>query len=926
MWGRIRRPPRRILSVVSDGSVTSDDSKTLLVTGSAKDEPPPLGATVSRYVVLEEVGRGGMGRVLRAYDPKLQREVAIKQLRLGTGDAEATTRMVAEARAMARLSHPNVVSVYDVEELDEAQVVIAMEFVAGMTLKAWLREDAQPWETIVSRFIHAGRGLAAAHEAELLHRDFKPANVLVTEGAVKVTDFGIAKALGAGPDSISLDTDAPSLDDLTSTGTVVGTPRYMAPEQHASEPLDAAADQYAFCVALWEALCGAPPFAGKTLVKDKLAGPPPWPNKTTPASIAQAIIRGLSPQPERRWPSMQALLSELQLDPSGKRNRWLIATAAIGVSSLAAASYLASRDEAQQPCTGAEQQLAGIWDTDRAEAVERAFADVGRSYVEGAWSRTKATLDAYARAWVAAHTEACEASTVRREQSPQMMDLRMACLHRAVVEMRATVDVLADADSDVVQNADTLTDGLRPLSRCGDIEALTADVEPPSDAEAEAVEAARAALAKSKSLRQAGRYDASKKAVEAARSVLADATYGPVLAELSLADGDILDELGRYAEAETALEEAVRVGTRWKQQDTVRRAAVRLMGLLAEHQKRPAEALRYAPLADGLSQGDPLARAGYRNNMAGILVIQADYAAAEAEHRAVLALRQETLGPEHPDVAASRHNVANALYNQGRYEEAEAEHRAALALRESILGSDHPRLATSRSNLAGVLFAQGKVAEAEQECRKALDVRVNALGPEHPNVAGLHNNLAMILATQGKHEEAAAQHRSALALKAASLGPDHPSNAISHNNLATVLFALKEFDEAETEHRAALALWEKSLGPEHPRVAVSRSNLAAVLMELHRPDEALPLLESSWKVFEADPARPPDERAALLFTLAQALWQAEEPARDQSRARGLALQARDLYAEAGESTGDAEDVDAWLDARRENTPIKSGVR
>ena len=307
-----------------------------------------MGATVSRYVVLEEVGRGGMGRVLRAYDPKLQREVALKEVRGDALDETATERLVAEARAMAKLAHPHVVSVFDVEELLTGEVVLVMEYVAGRTLKAWLREqEDRPWREVVDRFMAAGRGLVAAHEAGLLHRDFKPANVLVaTDGTVKVTDFGLAKPGGLAPRGELSSLDGASVDDLlvegspneslTRDGLVLGTRRYMAPEQQRGEALTPAVDQYAFCVALWEALCGAPPFSG---AKDKLAGPPRWPGTSTPRPIALAITRGLSPRAQDRWPSMAALLEALVWDPAGRRRRWLLALGGAGVLGLAGVSW-----------------------------------------------------------------------------------------------------------------------------------------------------------------------------------------------------------------------------------------------------------------------------------------------------------------------------------------------------------------------------------------------------------------------------------------------------------------------------------------------------------------------------------------------------------------------------------------------------------
>jgi len=225
---------------------------------------------------------------------------------------------------MAQLSHPNVVAVYDAEETPTG-VVLFMEYVAGQTLRPWVQASRRPWAEVVACFVAAGRGLAAAHAKGLLHRDFKPDNVLVAaSGEVKVADFGLAKLTaelkhgGPAGSLVPIPTE-PSGDPLTRTDAVMGTPRYMAPEQHRDEVLGPAVDQYAFCVALWEVLTGKPPFAGPSvhaLLAHKQCGPPPWPDNTAvPRPIVNALLRGLAAEPSQRWPNLDALLNALAYDP-----------------------------------------------------------------------------------------------------------------------------------------------------------------------------------------------------------------------------------------------------------------------------------------------------------------------------------------------------------------------------------------------------------------------------------------------------------------------------------------------------------------------------------------------------------------------------------------------------------------------------------
>jgi len=297
----------------------------------------PLGPLPDRYMLLETIGRGGMGRVLRAYDARLERHVAIKQVRTDLLGTKNQSGLLYEARAMARLSHPNVVGVYDVED-SRSGVMLVMELVCGQTLREWVRRERR-WAAIVPRFVEAGQGLAAAHAGGLLHRDFKPSNVLIPDqGMAKVTDFGLATFVCTNGSSDGSEPRSRKPVRPANNPPVIGTPRYMAPEQHLAEPLGPATDQYAFCVALWESLTGRAPFEGEwaELAAKKLAGPPAWPTDVpTPRFIVNAIIRGLAPEPSERWPSMDTLLDALTRRPSRRLHVWAVAAGLLGVFALA---------------------------------------------------------------------------------------------------------------------------------------------------------------------------------------------------------------------------------------------------------------------------------------------------------------------------------------------------------------------------------------------------------------------------------------------------------------------------------------------------------------------------------------------------------------------------------------------------------------
>ena len=326
----------------AEGAPSGDDADVL-----------ERGATVGRYLVLERLGAGAMGVVYAAYDPELDRRVALKFLRAqrGAGDpAHQQARLVREAKAMAKLSHPNVGAIFDVG-VHEGRVFLAMEYLPGGTLTQWLSAEKRPWRQVIQMFNEVGHGLAAAHAEGLIHRDFKPDNVLLDKaGKPKVVDFGLVRLTGSpeapigGPidetDLAVAETAIPEASPahavaLTRTGALAGTPAYMASEQFLGKPVDARTDQFAFCVGLYEALYGERPFAGDSVIAladavtegrvreaPKAARVPAW--------LLTALLPGLSPEASRRYHDIAALLRALQRDPGVRRRRWLFATGGLG--------------------------------------------------------------------------------------------------------------------------------------------------------------------------------------------------------------------------------------------------------------------------------------------------------------------------------------------------------------------------------------------------------------------------------------------------------------------------------------------------------------------------------------------------------------------------------------------------------------------
>jgi WD40 repeat protein/predicted Ser/Thr protein kinase len=344
-------PESRGLAAELESALADDSERGLetrrqkaLIAAALFDEPvTPI--KIGRFTIVRELGAGGMGVVYVAYDEQLDRRVAVKLLRGASPSSDASLRLGREAQAMARLQHPHVVTVHEVGTF-EGQVFVAMEFVDGQDLRGWLRSESRTWREIIDVFRQAGEGLAAAHDGGIVHRDFKPDNVLVgKDGRVRVADFGLAHAFDA-PMEATRDPELTSSQSgrrlhvsLTRTGAIMGTPAYMPPEQFAGQRTDARSDQFSFCVALWEGLYGRRPFAGQNLAALSLAISegridPPRADSDVPTWITAILTRGLSPKPDDRWPSMRELLDAIGRDPSARRRR-LVLGFGLGGSALA---------------------------------------------------------------------------------------------------------------------------------------------------------------------------------------------------------------------------------------------------------------------------------------------------------------------------------------------------------------------------------------------------------------------------------------------------------------------------------------------------------------------------------------------------------------------------------------------------------------
>jgi eukaryotic-like serine/threonine-protein kinase len=525
------------------------DARTLRAKGPT-EEPRPydVGGRLGRYVVTGVLGMGGMGAVYSAHDPELDRDVAIKLLLPGDTTLELQERLRREAQAMAQLAHPNVVTVHDVGVVGD-RIFVAMELVDGTTLATWL-DQPRTVDQIIEAFLAAGRGLAAAHAAGLAHRDFKPENVFVGgDGRVRVGDFGLARDLTTASGAARTPN---TRIDLTVTGTVMGTPLYMAPEQHRGDPADARSDQFSFCVALYAALNHRHPYEAKTYealmvaVETGAVVPP----RVGSRRVRAAIMRGLSTEPEARWPTLDALLAELA--PRPRRWPWIAAIG--GIAIITAITVFA--------LTRPAHQRRGVEGCDF-DAIGNGWTPYREALTTNAGSVAVAAGDAYVASWYAIHRSACRVrygiaaldGFVGPLAAPGYAvndyPLVLACLNLRKTELFELRDQLRHLAPPDPRRALAGVAALRSVDDCRDVTALRRVVRAVHPS-AQATVTLRA-LAGVRALRAIGDLDAAAKAFDQiAITNLDDATRAEVLDVGGLvaeSRGELALAMTRFAEA-----------------------------------------------------------------------------------------------------------------------------------------------------------------------------------------------------------------------------------------------------------------------------------------------------------------------------------------------------------------------------------------
>jgi predicted Ser/Thr protein kinase len=913
------------------------------------------GDRVDRYVIEEWLGSGGMGEVYAALDPQLGRQVAVKLPRGGAHAADRA-RLLHEAQAMARLTHPNVVSVFDAGVTEE-RAYIVMELVRGRSLAEWARAE-RSWREILARYRDAGRGLAAAHRAGLLHRDFKPTNALVDgDGRVLVTDFGLA--IGEGIEAADGEQRALTPDDpiVTATGAVVGTPAYMAPEQHRGAAASARSDQFSFCVALYEALYGCRPFAGRApaeIAEAIEAGAPAPPPHRAPAALFRVLGRGLDADPSRRWRTMDELLGALE--GAGRRPRRIAAAAAIAVAAVAglAGFWSLSDDPAAEAeaaaarCVDDETAIEGAWSPARKAEIAAAFAAIDRPHATENWRRIAATLDGYVARYRDGREQACRATHLERTQSPELLRERLACLADRLSSLEALAGNLPDAAAETLDLYAGLAHRLPLIAECSATGVLGRIVEPPDDEAT--VEELRHRLRQVSLATRLGKHEEALAELERIAGAATALAYPPLAAEIELSRAVNHRLRKDFAAARRSATAALTAAQASSYRRVAASASIELANLALEDKDATSDEI--ARLIDlARASVEPLKE--HTSLASDIAWLDGELAGRRGDPRAQLAafqrmaeVEEQIYGPSSPALARSLVRVASVQTQLGDPAQAIAPLEKGSAILLEALGPQHRHSMAARLNLASTYLMAERYDDGIEILREQLAVRGAVFGESAPEVASIRQNLAAAYSVTGNKKAAITEARWVVAALTASLGGDHPKVADARLNLGLFLFADHQNEAAIAEIEAALEVIEGTLGAKHPRVAHALLNLGQALQGAERHREAAVALARAYRLAAAglgpdhpttvsslselgrarvaagdrrrgradleEALRRSDKlsafgRAQLHMWLAQALVSGGG---DRDRARALAETARELAADRGDEV--RAEIDAFL--------------
>lgn len=901
-----------------------DDGTGQSLTGTATGNHPALttlsGPFAGRYEIRECVGFGAGGTVYAAYDPELERVVALKVLRGSSetredGSTRPDTKWTREAKTTAKVVHPNVVAVHDVGVAGE-HVFIATEFVAGGSLEEWVREREHEWREVLDLFVPCAEGLAAIHACGLVHRDFKPHNVLVgRDGRPRVTDFGLARLLPEAEDFEDHPTAEHVLASVeigetiatrTRTGMLVGTPAYMSPEQWRGRPADARSDQFSYCVALYEALWGRRPFGGKSslelserVCEGRMLPIPP--GSKVPRWLERVVMRGLSVDPAQRFSSMRALLDAIADGPRRAGRRRMVAVLTAGFVGVAGMGYaLASIPE--EACTRDDGRFAGVWDESMRAEIEGRWPDVAFGKM------VSAQLDDLVEQWHAANGELCRAAKVEGRLSERQHELRVSCLDRRVAEVQAATQVLRSTDA---QRALNVVGTVGSPERCGDAEEL-ARIEPAwTDSESRVLAAQMAGeLARVESLRAAGEFDA---ALELGRTLVerADEDGDPALRAEALTElGLTLSSTRQGHDAVKVLRDAVWAAEASGHVRQATNAWIELVEVMAGITEDYDEAERALERADAAAHrlGDPEQVVHVASARGLLMSARGDYDDALRTHLKVIEDAEKVFGERDPQIARMHMNVAAVLSHLGRVPEALEHAFTGVEIFETEVSPVHPELVEFLNTVGALQLQMRDIPAARETYARALKIAETGLDAGDRYFATLYSNLAHADIAEGKPEAAIGQYQKALDIYREAHGENHPDIALTLHNLAGAIDDAGDQERAIEIYRDALRIRIETLGEEHPGTAATQHNLGLLLFSTGNVDDGIAMMEKA-RATREEAGIDPFKRATTRFMLARAYREKGEHETAEAYAREAVVQLQKI---APRRKDILEHIEAWL--------------
>lgn len=906
----------------------ADESKNATV--ADPDAPEPMHdeapARVGRFVVLQTLGSGGMGVVYSAYDEELDRKVAIKilQSHLGVG-TQGRARLVREAQALARLSHPNVVQVYEVGEFED-QVYIVMEYIDGEDGRTWGAER-HPWQEVVAVYAAAGRGLAAAHRKGLIHRDFKPANFIVSpDGRTRVLDFGLAREAEA-PGDVPPQSAPPELeslgnrlssgsDKLTKTGAVMGTPAYMPPEVMHGKSADERSDQFSFCVALYEAVYGSRPFDEGTVVETMMrtmSGEilPAPPNTPVPPWLRRILARGLRNEPSERFESMDALLEEIASKTGGGR-RSLTLLVGGTVAAVAIGGWWGTRQE-DATCSGSEAKITGVWNQDVERELSSAFGELDAPFASAAWSTAAVEIDDYAQSWARAHRDNCEATRIRREQSERILDVRAACLAEGRRALAAKLESFREPTSKVAERLLRSVGELPSVANCSDIERLTDSTPAPPAHEVEQVEALRQQVALADALASAARHERADAEFERASELQSALDYQGLVPTYALARGSLLLEMGRGAEGVEVFRKGFFAAVAQDNLHAAAKLATKLVDA-STRMSRTDASLEWAEHAESLivASGDEDLRRLLLGYLARAHDSRGEWDEAEKYGRASLELAREPLDHVLPLAA-----LAQVYRQRGKWTQANDALSQTYEIYLEEWGAEHPDTVTSLANYGFAQLKQGKLTDARETLERAAEQTISVYGPRSERAATVLNNIAGVLEREGRFEQAIGYFQQVYEIRLEVLGEKHPLTAHPVNNLGNAYIGLTDYEKAAEHFGRAREMLIEAHHADHPHVAFPTAGLADVAYAQKRWDDAARHYRRVAEIRVAAKAAPEDIGFARL-QIARSLWHLET---DRDEALALARSELERLRAVTDTSPDLkliiEDLEDLLDGNPE---------